>query len=79
MVNINSVGNKYYPPTGDRDIDALLFDPDFRKNYCLDCKFHKPRYVCLRCKATIINNGEFVDVQLFDRIFKRVEFGSKEK
>lgn len=37
----------------------LLYNPDFRKIHCLECKNHKPMYLCLKCHAEPDTPGYF--------------------
>lgn len=68
--NNNPQINKFIPETMDEFIQSLLFDPDFRKDHCLDCRHHKPQYICLKCKADI--HEGYVDVVLRGNECRRV-------
>ncbi len=50
-------GYKSLCATRNDQIKSLLYDPDnFRKLFCLDCKKHKPNYLCMKCRVVPITD-----------------------
>jgi hypothetical protein len=61
-------------------IHTLVYYPDtFRGVHCLDCKNHKPGYICLKCKAEIHAEAGYVDVTRAGDFIGRYELDGAER
>jgi len=66
----------YKPIPANSFIHQLLYNPNFRKDQCTDCRHHKPMYFCLKCKAE--RHEGYVDVTLSGRYVGRFALDGQE-
>lgn len=60
-VSIDKIALEQYKPIpANSFIHELIYNPNFRRDNCIDCKHHRPQYICQKCKAEI--HDGFVDV-----------------